>query len=90
MAHPSKRAPHWIGHLVRKKLGLRTEERHRGFMIATGEEAKLTHLYQKYGITGAAVDSAGSVDFAAERKSMRGATYFLSERFRDIWILLRN
>lgn len=27
------------------ELGLRTEERHRGFMFAIGEEAKLVHLY---------------------------------------------
>ena len=38
----------------------RTEERHRGFMIATGEEARLAHLYQKYGVTSEAV---GSADF---------------------------
>jgi hypothetical protein len=41
-------------------------------MIATGEEAKLTHLYQKYGITGAAVDSAGSADFMPPNDGGRG------------------
>jgi len=67
-----KITPHWIGHVVRKKLGLRTEERHRGFMIATDEEAKLTHLYQKYGITGEPVDSAGSADFMGATDVGRG------------------
>jgi hypothetical protein len=48
--------PHWIGHLVRKKLGLRTEQRHGGYMLAGTETAKLARLYEKYGIAAQAVD----------------------------------
>src|SRR5215472_8953285 len=37
--------PHWIGQLIRRKLGLETEERHGSYVIAVSERPKLTRLY---------------------------------------------
>ncbi len=45
-----KITPHWIGHIVRRKLGLKTERYREGYVIAAGEEAKLGRLYEKYGL----------------------------------------
>ena len=45
-----KVTPHWIGQIVRRKLQLRTERRREGYVIAVSEEAKLTRLFEKYGI----------------------------------------
>jgi hypothetical protein len=58
-----KVTPHWIGHVVRRRLGLKTEKRHGSYMIAANEGAKLTRLFEKYGI---AVDSQDLGDFAGE------------------------
>ena len=60
-----KITPHWIGFLVRKKLGLKTEQRHGGYMIAASENQKLSRMYEKYGSANASVDSVDSVDFIA-------------------------
>jgi len=56
-----KVTPHWIGSVVRRRLGLKTEKRHGIYMIAATEGAKLTRLFEKYGI---GVDSQDSGDFA--------------------------
>ena len=45
-----KVTPHWIGHVVRRRLGLKTEKRHGNYMIATTEGPKVTRLLEKYGI----------------------------------------
>src|SRR5437016_5295016 len=37
-----KVTPHWVGHIVRRKLQLKTERRREGYVIATTEAAKLT------------------------------------------------
>src|SRR5213594_3360612 len=52
-----KVTPHWIGRIVRRKLQLKTERRREGYVIATTEAAKLTRLYEKYGI--ATADEGG-------------------------------
>lgn len=58
-----KITPHWIGHVIRRKLGLKTEKRHGSYGIATSEGPKLGRLYEKYGITPRLGDSG---DFARE------------------------
>jgi hypothetical protein len=56
-----KVTPHWIGSVVRRRLGLKTEKRHGSYMIAATEGSKLTRLFEKYGI---GVDSQDSGDSA--------------------------
>ena len=46
-----KVTPHWIGHVIRRRLGLKTEKRHGIYVIAATEGPKLTRLLEKYGIT---------------------------------------
>jgi hypothetical protein len=58
--------------IVRRKLRLKTEQRHGGYMIAASEDAKLTRLYEKYGITGRAVDFVDSVDFVGPNDTGQG------------------
>jgi hypothetical protein len=41
---------HWVGYLVRKKLGLKTERRKAGYVIGSIEGTKLARLFEKYGI----------------------------------------
>ena len=62
-----KVTPHWIGHVLRRRLGLKTEKRHGNYMIAATEGPKLTRLLEKYGITSedrAAGDFQNLGDFA--------------------------
>ncbi len=47
-----KITPHWVGYLLRRKLGLRTERQETGYMIAAGEAVKLDRLFEKYGLAG--------------------------------------
>ena len=42
----------WIGWLIRKKLGLKTERNREGYLISLAEKDKLARLYEKYGIGG--------------------------------------
>ena len=61
-----KVTPHWIGYVVRRKLGLKTERRRDGYFIATSEHTKLARLCEKYGIAPDApteVNSVNSVNF---------------------------
>lgn len=46
-----KITPHWVGYVIRKRLGLRTEKRRDGYVIAGSESVKLARLFEKYGIT---------------------------------------
>jgi hypothetical protein len=60
-----KITPHWVGYVIRRKLGLKTERRRDGYFIAASENAKLTRLYEKYGVapdTPAGVNSVNSVN----------------------------
>jgi hypothetical protein len=41
---------HWIGYVIRKKLGLKTERRRDGYAIAIAEVSKLDGFFEKYGI----------------------------------------
>jgi hypothetical protein len=58
-----KITPHWIGQIVRRKLGLKTERQMRGYVLARAEGPKLTRLFEKYGIvSGDGKDSADSMN----------------------------
>jgi hypothetical protein len=46
-----KITPHWVGCIIRRKLGLRTERRRGGYFIAASENTKLASPCEKYGIT---------------------------------------
>src|SRR5713101_2798621 len=39
----------WIGWIIRKRLGLKTQRTHGEFLIPASEAAKLERLYEKYG-----------------------------------------
>jgi hypothetical protein len=54
-----KITPHWIGHIVRRKLGLKTERKEAGYVIAATEAPNLARLHEKYGISG---DEGGRVN----------------------------
>ena len=55
----------WVGNILRRKLGLKTERRHLGYAIAASEAAKLAALYEKYGLENpVSVDVADVEDFA--------------------------
>lgn len=57
-----KVTPHWMGHVVRRKLGLKTEKRHGSYVIATSEGAKIARLLEKYGVSAGDTQSGDSGD----------------------------
>ncbi len=61
-----KITPHWIGYILRRKLGLKTEKRHGSYVIAVTEGPKLVRLFEKYGIAAASGDWGDSGDFEGE------------------------
>jgi hypothetical protein len=66
-----KITPHWIGYVIRKKLGLKTERSREGYRIAASEEPKLARLFEKYGIASEnqvvnSVNSVNSIENAGE------------------------
>jgi hypothetical protein len=58
-----KVTPHWIGRIVRRKLGLKTEKRHGSYVIGTSEATKLERLFEKYGVATTPGDFGDSGDF---------------------------
>lgn len=46
--------PHWVGGLIRKRLGLHSLRRKHGHVIPASEAPKLEQLYEKYGLAAAA------------------------------------
>ena len=50
----------WIGYVLRKRLGLKTERTRDGYVIASAELAKLPRLYEKYGLQEATSEAAQS------------------------------
>jgi hypothetical protein len=67
-----KITPHWVGFIIRRKLGLRTERRRDGYFVAAYENAKLASLCEKYGIapdTPAELNSMNSVNFTGDREA---------------------
>jgi hypothetical protein len=45
-----KVSPHWIGHIIRRKLGLKTARHREGYVISASEYSKLVLLLEEYGI----------------------------------------
>jgi hypothetical protein len=43
----------WIGHIIRRKLGIKTQKSHGVFIISLGEQERLKRLYDRYGIVDA-------------------------------------
>lgn len=60
-----KITPHWLGHIVRRKLGVKTEKRHGSYVVASTEGPKLARLFEKYGI---ALGQGDSGNFAEGTK----------------------
>jgi hypothetical protein len=50
----------WIGNIIRKKLGLKSERSRDGYVIAVAEKSKLERLYEKYGIAVAELPDSGA------------------------------
>lgn len=59
-----KITPHWIGQVIRRRLGLKTERRREGYVIASSEAPKLDRLMEKYGLS--PVNSVNSVNSEQE------------------------
>jgi hypothetical protein len=57
-----KVTPHWIGQIIRRKLGLKTERRRDGYVIADCESAKFALLCEKYGVPADPVNLVNSVN----------------------------
>lgn len=57
-----KITPHWVGQVIRRKLGLKTERRRDGYFVAPSEDAKLVTLAEKYGIVPESPDRVNSVN----------------------------
>ena len=57
-----KITPHWIGHVVRRKLGLKTERHMDGYRVSPSEGAKLTRLYEKYGLSAPGMNFMNSMN----------------------------
>ena len=45
-----KITPHWIGNVVRRKLGLKTVRRGGNYYVAESEKEKLGQLFERYGL----------------------------------------
>jgi hypothetical protein len=58
--------PHWVGHIIRRKLGLKTERHMDGYRIASSETAKLSRLYEKYGLASLSMNSMNSMNSGEE------------------------
>ena len=66
-----KITPHWIGHIVGRKLGLKTEKHHGSYVIASTEGPKLARLFEKYGIAPVQGDSG---DFTGNTEPSASST----------------
>ncbi len=67
-----KVTPHWIGHIIRRKLQLKTEKRHGNYLIADAESSKLGRLFEKYGVAVGQEDLGDSGDSDGGKGSDRG------------------
>ena len=76
MDYERKITPHWIGQIVRRKLGLKTERQMGGYVLAHTEGPKLARLFEKYGIVSGdgkdLGDSMNSMNFNGETGSASG------------------
>jgi hypothetical protein len=51
MEYEKKVTTKWIGTIIRKKLGLKTQKSHGTYKIPPAEWSKLERLYEKYGVS---------------------------------------
>lgn len=65
-----KITPHWVGGVIRRKLGLKTERHMEGYRIAEADVSKLALLYEKYGLAGSDMNFMNSMnsDEGGERR----------------------
>jgi hypothetical protein len=61
------------GYVIRRKLGLKTERRRKGYFIAASESSKLARLAEKYGIKSESPESANSVNSVNTTESQESA-----------------
>jgi len=64
-----KITPHWIGQIIRRKLGLKTEKRHGSYVLGAAEGSKLSRLFERCGISDATGDLEDSGDFEKGEES---------------------
>src|SRR5207249_3102807 len=69
-----KVTPHWVGRIVRRKLGIRTERTKAGYVLAPTETAKLARLYEKYGIATADEGGVNLVNSVNSGGDMEGSS----------------
>jgi hypothetical protein len=79
-----KITPHWVGHIIRRKLGLRTERRDSNYVIHAAEGPKLKRLFDRYGLSPTPqADSTDFTDFSSgtsgSRDSEKPASYLRDE-----------
>lgn len=63
-----KVTPHWVGYVLRRKLGLKTEKHHGSYVIAASEGPKLKRLFEKYGVSTQHGGLGDSGDFVATQQ----------------------
>jgi hypothetical protein len=69
-----KITPHWVGYIIRRKLGLRTERRDSNYVIQLSEGPKLKRLFDKYGLSSIAQpDSTDFTDFSSAAGANAGS-----------------
>jgi hypothetical protein len=78
-----KITPHWVGYVIRRKLGLKTERHMDGYRIAPPEGAKLTRLYEKYGLARPAMNSMNSMNSAEGANRAEEGLFEGSETLAD-------
>lgn len=68
-----KITPHWIGRIIRRKLGIRTVKIDSNYCVDPGEKPKLARLFEKYDI------HEDRTDFTDSTDSVRGVSHGESE-----------
>jgi hypothetical protein len=62
--------PHWVGWHIRQRLGLLTQRRTDGYVIADSERTKLAALYERYGlVVGDPLESSSSTQSSSDLSS---------------------
>jgi hypothetical protein len=74
-----KITPHWVGYVIRRKLGLKTERHMEGYRIAAREVVKLARLCEKYDITDPGMNSMNTMNSTEERDRPDGGLFEGSE-----------
>jgi hypothetical protein len=64
--------PHWIGWQVRQRLGLSTQRRSGGYVIAPTEAPRLDELYRRYGLTEAPPGESSSSSQSSSTRTSTG------------------